>query len=173
MDDRPLRRQVLGRLDSDFIFRQVLTCVGGRSFGRRPCRGSLGFAFASGKAVQKDYRRAAEKGNQIAQYNLGFMFSKGLGVTRDPSQADEWYRKVCRSARNFAAPELRQKIDPKTDPRKSSFSASGPESAANSICRAPKLSRHTVPESKAWGWSTFIGTTDGASMTDIRGLAAK
>ena len=40
--------------------------------------------------------RAAEKGDQFAQYNLSDMFQKGLGVPQDQRQAEEWYLRACR-----------------------------------------------------------------------------
>ena len=39
----------------------------------------------------KWYRKAAEQGVALAQYNLGFMYSKGRGVPQDYVQAHMWY----------------------------------------------------------------------------------
>ena len=39
----------------------------------------------------KHYRQAAERGNQLAQYNLGYMYEKGQGVLPDEVQALMWY----------------------------------------------------------------------------------
>jgi uncharacterized protein len=39
------------------------------------------------------YRKAAEQGNAIAQYNLGDMYRMGAGVPPDNAAAASWYRK--------------------------------------------------------------------------------
>ena len=38
------------------------------------------------------YRKAAEQGNAIAQFNLGVMYSNGEGIKRDQTEAVKWYR---------------------------------------------------------------------------------
>ena len=38
------------------------------------------------------YRKAAEQGNAIAQFNLGVMYSNGEGVRQDQTEAAKWYR---------------------------------------------------------------------------------
>ena len=38
------------------------------------------------------YRRAAEQGDVLAQYNLGWMYENGRGVGRDRVEAVRWYR---------------------------------------------------------------------------------
>ena len=38
------------------------------------------------------YRKAAEQGNAIAQFNLGVMYSNGKGVKQDQTEAAKWYR---------------------------------------------------------------------------------
>jgi TPR repeat protein len=40
------------------------------------------------------YRKAAEQGNAIAQYNLGDMYRVGEGVPPDSTAAAGWYRKA-------------------------------------------------------------------------------
>ena len=64
---------------------------------------SLGFAYLTGRGVEKDYKRAfemfksaANKEDQSAQYNLAFMLQQGLGVPRDENQAEEWHRRACK-----------------------------------------------------------------------------
>ena len=42
----------------------------------------------------KWYRKAAEQGNALAQYNLGVMNEKGQGVPKDDKEAVKWYRKA-------------------------------------------------------------------------------
>ncbi len=39
----------------------------------------------------KWYRKAAEQGNDSAQFNLGVMYTKGRGVPQDYVQAHMWY----------------------------------------------------------------------------------
>ena len=40
------------------------------------------------------YRRAAEQGERIAQYNLAVMLFRGDGVARDVEEALQWYEKA-------------------------------------------------------------------------------
>ncbi|MEO5348509.1 MAG: sel1 repeat family protein [Magnetococcus sp. YQC-3] len=40
------------------------------------------------------YRKAAEQGRVVAQYNLGLMHTIGRGVARDYSEGVTWYRKA-------------------------------------------------------------------------------
>jgi TPR repeat protein len=40
------------------------------------------------------YRKAAEKGNAVAQFNLGLAYAKGKGVSKDAVQAVTWFRKA-------------------------------------------------------------------------------
>src|ERR1051326_5820390 len=40
------------------------------------------------------YRRAAEQGHAVAQYELGFCYESGQGVTKDEVEAVRWYRKA-------------------------------------------------------------------------------
>ena len=44
----------------------------------------------SAEAV-KWYRKAAEHGNAVAQYNLGLMYANGIGVIKNPAQAHAWF----------------------------------------------------------------------------------
>ena len=37
------------------------------------------------------YTKAAEQGNEWAQYNLGLMYAEGRGVEEDDAQAVYWY----------------------------------------------------------------------------------
>ena len=37
------------------------------------------------------FRKAAVKGNALAQLNLGFMYANGFGVSQDYVQAHMWY----------------------------------------------------------------------------------
>ncbi|MEJ6830614.1 MAG: tetratricopeptide repeat protein, partial [Akkermansiaceae bacterium] len=58
-------------------------------------------SYYSGNVIQKDYveavkwyRKAAEQGHAIAQYNLGCSYASGKGVTQDDVEAVKWYRKA-------------------------------------------------------------------------------
>jgi uncharacterized protein len=42
----------------------------------------------------KWYRKAADQGFALAQYNLGVMFDKGRGVFQDYAEALKWCRKA-------------------------------------------------------------------------------
>jgi TPR repeat protein len=61
--------------------------------GRLFNRGEYGVPKDDAKAVEW-YRKAAEKGNHVAQVNLGIMYEKGHGVAKDEARAVEWYRKA-------------------------------------------------------------------------------
>jgi TPR repeat protein len=37
------------------------------------------------------FRKAADQGYAIAQYNLGFLYDTGIGVARDFAEAAKWY----------------------------------------------------------------------------------
>jgi hypothetical protein len=43
------------------------------------------------------WRRFANEGDAISQYNLGQMYEAGQGVTRDFAEAAEWYRRAAES----------------------------------------------------------------------------
>ena len=62
---------------------------------------SVGFAYAEGDGVPRDYaqaalwfRKAADQGNASAEYDLGLFYSNGQGVPQDYAQAAAWYRKA-------------------------------------------------------------------------------
>jgi uncharacterized protein len=57
--------------------------------------------YCTAQGVPKDletavawYRRAAQQGERVAQYNLAVMLFKGDGTEPDPDEALEWYRKA-------------------------------------------------------------------------------
>ena len=69
----------------------------------RSARGQnkLGEKYASGKGVARNYvkavnlyRKAAEQGYALAQFNLGEMYEKGKGVSQSDEQASRWYVKA-------------------------------------------------------------------------------
>ena len=51
----------------------------------------------------KWYRRAAERGDAIAQMNLGEMYMQGAGVKRDRIEAYIWLTRAARQGRDWAA----------------------------------------------------------------------
>lgn len=62
---------------------------------------NLGYLFANGLGVERDYaqaafwyRKAAEKGDISAQSGLGYLYTNELGVDQDYTQAMLWYRKA-------------------------------------------------------------------------------
>ena len=57
--------------------------------------------YANGLGVSRNeeealhwYRRSAEQGVALAQFNLGLMYANGLGADRDYEQAGAWFRKA-------------------------------------------------------------------------------
>ena len=75
----------------------------------------MGWCYENGNGVPKDYtqavywyRKAADQGEAIAQYNLGWCYEKGQGVTKDINQAVEWYRKAARQGYDNAQIALKR-----------------------------------------------------------------
>ena len=67
--------------------------------GHAEAQNYLGYAYASGHGVPKNYaeamrwyRLAADQGNAEAQYNLGVIYYNGEGVPQDFAEAVRWYR---------------------------------------------------------------------------------
>ena len=54
------------------------------------------------------YRRAAERGEPVAQMNLGEMYALGVGVQRDPVQGLVWLRRAARQGKGWAADQSRR-----------------------------------------------------------------
>jgi TPR repeat protein len=62
----------------------------------------LGYCYQQGEGVEANptraaelYRRAADCGDKIAQFNLGLFYAEGLGgLARDVDLAIQWYRKA-------------------------------------------------------------------------------
>jgi TPR repeat protein len=57
--------------------------------------------YRKGEGVQQDskqaaawYRKAADQGDTVAQFNLALMYHEGQGVQQDFKQAAAWYRKA-------------------------------------------------------------------------------
>ena len=65
---------------------------------------SLILVFAmlnKGTGVAKDkaeavswYRKAADQGHAVAQFNLGVCYAKGTDIAKDKAEAVSWYRKA-------------------------------------------------------------------------------
>jgi hypothetical protein len=62
---------------------------------------NIGYAYDVGDGIQMNktkavdyYRRAAEKGDIVAQYNLGVCYENGNGVTKDIDVAKNWYKEA-------------------------------------------------------------------------------
>ena len=53
-------------------------------------------------AAVKWYRKAAEQGYAMAQFNLGAMYAKGEGVPEDDAAAVKWYRKAAEQGHAMA-----------------------------------------------------------------------
>lgn len=53
------------------------------------------------------YRKAAETGDAIAQYNLGVCYDTGEGVAQDKAEAAKWFRKAAEQGDETAQSVLR------------------------------------------------------------------
>lgn len=60
-----------------------------------------GTALAAGQGVRRNYReaarwfrKAAEQGLAMAQYNLGYLHAYGRGVPKDENAAIDWYSRA-------------------------------------------------------------------------------
>jgi hypothetical protein len=69
--------------------------------------------YDQGRGVPKDYslaaqwyRKAAEQGNDSAQFNLGMDYETGQGVPQDYGQAVQWYRKAAAQGNDHAQAHL-------------------------------------------------------------------
>ena len=70
-------------------------------FGNVTAQYNLGFMYAKGQGVPKNYNqaffwfsRAAKNGDPESQFHLAGMYENGLGVEQDYYQAAKWYRKA-------------------------------------------------------------------------------
>lgn len=73
----------------------------GADLGETRCQGELGWIYANGIDVKRDYSRAvkwyraaAEQGDPVGAYGLAVRYLQGEGVTRDISQAMYWFQKA-------------------------------------------------------------------------------
>ena len=56
----------------------------------------------------KWYRKAAEQGDVLAQFNLGVFYETGKGVPVDQEQAAIWYRKAAEQGHTDAQEALKR-----------------------------------------------------------------
>ncbi len=56
----------------------------------------------------KWWRKAAEQGDERAQYNLGRCYDKGEGVAQDKTEAIKWYRKAAEQGHEKAKAALKK-----------------------------------------------------------------
>lgn len=75
----------------------------------------IGVRYLTGNGVTKDARKAfeysrkaAEKGNAMAQCNLGYCYENGVGVERNWIEAMKWYRKAADNGNETAKNKLKQ-----------------------------------------------------------------
>ena len=64
-----------------------------------PPRSALVPMYLKGNGLPQDYdvamtwfRKAADSGNALGQYNVGVLFHEGFGVVQNSTQAAKWYR---------------------------------------------------------------------------------
>ena len=54
------------------------------------------------KKAVKLWKKAAEQGDDAAQYNLGVMYDEGQGVRQDYKEAVKWYKKAAKQGNGIA-----------------------------------------------------------------------
>ena len=74
----------------------------------------VGWMYEKGNGVSRDYaeavkwyRKAAEQGYVIGQYNLGVMYENVYGIEQDKTKAVEWYRKAAAQGNETAINNLK------------------------------------------------------------------
>jgi TPR repeat protein len=79
----------------------VAACNTLAALGDVRAQNNLGWLFANGQGVQRDYpkaphwfRMAADQGLAEAQISVGWMYGTGIGVPKDYVEAVNWYKKV-------------------------------------------------------------------------------
>ena len=60
------------------------------------------------KEAAKWWRRAAEQGEAVSQYNLGLMYEQGRRIRQDKNEAIKWYRKSAKQGNKDAQKKLEQ-----------------------------------------------------------------
>lgn len=76
----------------------------------------MGYCYYEGLGVTKDakeavkwYRKAAEQGNETAQFNLGLCYILGDGTKKDYHEADKWLKKAADQGNEDAKEFLKDK----------------------------------------------------------------
>jgi TPR repeat protein len=54
------------------------------------------------------FRKAADKGNEVAQRNVAMMYLQGLGVSTDKDEAIRWFKKAAAAGDEDAKDALQQ-----------------------------------------------------------------
>ncbi|MBR6902145.1 MAG: sel1 repeat family protein, partial [Synergistaceae bacterium] len=54
------------------------------------------------------YKKAADNGDAIAQYNIGSLYENGLGVKKNYKKAIEWYEKAAAQGHKDAQARLKE-----------------------------------------------------------------
>jgi len=95
--------------------------------GNANAQKNLGWMYAEGKGVPKDYAeavkwymKAADQGNAFAQHNLGLMYKNGNGVAKDRDGARKWFQKAADQGNEDAKKEL-QKLEFENHPFREFF----------------------------------------------------
>ena len=77
--------------------------------GNVKAQNNLGFMYAEGRKVPRDYvqaarwyRKAAEKGHSTSEFNLGYLHLTGQGVSQDYVQAAIWFGKAAEQGNAMA-----------------------------------------------------------------------
>ena len=73
----------------------------------------LGYCYAAGAGVEKDYteavkwfRKSAEQEYSYAQFNMGWSYEFGQGVEKNLSEAKKWYQKAAAQGHEEAKERL-------------------------------------------------------------------
>ena len=86
-------------------------CIGGLYFD------GLGGLPRDQAEAYKWFRRAAEKGHDIAQHDVGWILVQGKGVPPNRAEGIEWLRKSARQGHQYAKAKLEQLGEPVEPPR--------------------------------------------------------
>ena len=90
--------------------------------GDATAQSNLGFCYANGQGVEKDYaeavkwfRKAAEQNNAVAQANLGVCYYNGQGVEKDYAEAYAWFNLASKTDKEAA--EVRDLLEKNMSPQ--------------------------------------------------------
>jgi len=54
------------------------------------------------------FRKAADKGNEVAERNIAMMYLQGMGVTADKTEAVRWFKKAAAAGDEDSKDALKQ-----------------------------------------------------------------